>query len=548
MILCLVVMGLHLVVLLHAGGMWRDEINSIGVAEAKSPGEFWQLLRIATFPIPYFGLLRLWIELTGGGDGALRVLVFLVGVLIPLALWFTASLLRPTLGSKGDSASEGPGAGRSLPLISLALFGLNADALWHGDMVRGYGLATIFTILSVGFVWKLAVSPSRTNAVLATLAAVGTTQCLFQNAFLVMAVGVAGAAVALRNRFGKRALLILGVGATAAAGLALYIPLALQSRELHVLDQGGFVLQDAITVTLRTLNSSGNFMAVVWGVLVLVAVVVAVIAQFPKLMRLSPEMRDLAFYVAIALPLSVAGFFFFFFVVLKHGIAPRYFTVPLAFVAVCLDGLAAALPPTRTRRMMVLGLAVLVAAVSFPKAWTQSHMRHTNLDLLAQKIQSTAGKDDLIVVMPCMYGATFHRYYRGETPWITLPEIADFQIQRDDLWKDKLATTNATASALAKMSRTLQSGNKVWFVGQPVFLPEGQKPPALPPAPFGPQGWYYEPYEKMWAMEAGDFLQKHAASASVLRKRGKDVHPDENLPLVVFEGWRRDDTPAPMSK
>jgi len=145
----------------------------------------------------------------------------------------------------------------------------------------------------------------------------------------------------------------------------------------------------------------------------------------------------------------------------------------------------------------------------------------------------------LIVVTPCLYGATFQRYYKGKAPWISLPEIADFQIQRDDLWKAKLATTNAAASALEKISHTLKAGNRVWFAGQPVFLPEGQQPPSLPPAPYGPQGWFYGPYEEMWAKEAGYFLQNHAARGTAVMKPGSDINPDENLPLIVFEGWRQ---------
>jgi len=537
---------LHFVVMKNAGGMWRDEINSICFAQAPSLEAFLQLQRtVSTHPPTYFVLLRLWIDLMGGGDKALRLFVFLVGIAIPLALWINAAWLRPA-PVHGNAGPEAKPSGRSLPLLSLALFGMNADAIWHADKVRGYGFLTIFLVLAVGSVWKLVVSPSRANIALATLAVVGATQFLYQSGFFVLGICVAGAAVAARHRLWKRAALVLAVGGIAAACLVPSIPLALQSNKIHVMDQG-FNLPDAITVGMRTLGSSGWLASVVWVALFLLTMAIAVAAQFPAVFRVSPEKRDLALYMAVAIPFALAGYCGFY-LVARYGIAARYYIVPLAFVVVFFDAAMLLLPATRWRRWLVLCLSALVAFGSFPRAWANCHVRHTNVDLIAARLNVSAAGNDLIVVMPCMYGATFHRYYNGKAAWISLPEIADFQLQRDDLYKAALAMTNAPASALEKIGHALQLGNKVWFVGQPIFLPEGQLPPSLPPAPFGPRGWFLGPYEEMWAMEAGYFLQNHAVHGQKIMDRAKNVHEDENLPLMLFDGWRSREAAAPVTK
>jgi hypothetical protein len=219
-----------------------------------------------------------------------------------------------------------------------------------------------------------------------------------------------------------------------------------------------------------------------------------------------------------------------------------YFIAPMALAAVLFDALVATLPGVLLRRFLVLCLAAGIGAAAFPRAWTSSRQPHTNLDQLAARLESAAAPRDLIVIIPWYSGTTFHRYYRGKTPWITIPELDDYTFQREDLFKHQLATTNASASALEKITRTLQSGNKLWLICQldfvhPRRLPE-TLPPALPPAPRGPQGWFADPYLHRWAQETWHLLQRHAVRASDVMAPTPDVSQYEILPLLVFEGWK----------
>ena len=52
----------------------------------------------------------------------------------------------------------------------------------------------------------------------------------------------------------------------------------------------------------------------------------------------------------------------------------------------------------------------------------------TNLDLVAQRLNLEANKDDLILMHPWFCGVTLHRYYKGGAEWLTLPPLADYRI------------------------------------------------------------------------------------------------------------------------
>jgi hypothetical protein len=514
--LTLIVCWLHFIVLRNAGGLWVDEVTSVVVARASSLAEFWSLLPFDSFPVPFYALLRAWTAIAGS-DGW-RLFGFLVGLSIVAALWFNARIL-----------------GRSLPLISLAVFGMNTPCIHSGDMIRGYGVGTLFMLLTLGLVWKLAQSPSRLVALLAALSAVGAVQFLYQNAVFVFAACAAGMAITLRSRFWKRTALVLAVGALAALSLIPYVPLMVIEHKMLAPWQA-FKLEQAIIVTLRTLHGSGRLMAVLWGGLLLVGVGTAVLAQFPKIFKFTSARRDLLLYSTVAFIIGFIGFWAFF-KALGLEMTERYYISILALAAVVLDAVAAALREVAWRRWAVLSVSAAILCASFPTAWKSSHWQSTNIDQIAARIAATAAREDFIVVLPWFHGATFRYHYRGVTPWTTLPELEDYRVSREDQLRVKLATPNAAAPVLERISRTLQSGHRLWVVGEPGFVPEGQMPPSLPPAPFGPRGWYPMPYERVWALEMGYLLQHHAVRCTLLISPPADVSSEESVPLAIFEGW-----------
>jgi uncharacterized membrane protein len=66
---------LSFVFVVHADGLWRDEVNSVNVAMAPSLSELWRLLEFESAPVLWVLLLRGWLALFGSSsDLGLRLL------------------------------------------------------------------------------------------------------------------------------------------------------------------------------------------------------------------------------------------------------------------------------------------------------------------------------------------------------------------------------------------------------------------------------------------------------------------------------------------
>ena len=145
------------------------------------------------------------------------------------------------------------------------------------------------------------------------------------------------------------------------------------------------------------------------------------------------------------------------------------------------------------------------------------------------------------MVAPWYFGVTFERYYKGTAPWMTLPPINDHGIHRYDLLKEKMAATNPINPVLEMMSQALRS-HRVWIVGGLSFLPAGQTPPLLAPAPFDPVGWSEAAYTTAWSMQAAHLLQTRALRAEIVPLPGDQlINPYENAQLILVQGWKAPD-------
>src|SRR5690242_19224686 len=81
----LVIFYFHFHFWLNAGGFWRDEVNSTNVARQNSIAA----MTHDSFPVLMPLLLHGWLAFAKT-DLSLRALGLLIGVGIPLALWFAA--------------------------------------------------------------------------------------------------------------------------------------------------------------------------------------------------------------------------------------------------------------------------------------------------------------------------------------------------------------------------------------------------------------------------------------------------------------------------
>jgi hypothetical protein len=159
------------------------------------------------------------------------------------------------------------------------------------------------------------------------------------------------------------------------------------------------------------------------------------------------------------------------------------------------------------------------------------------LDLAAELLNRDAAAQDFILVHPFYVGTTFQRYYKGGTPWATLPPLEDYYVQRYDLLKVKMQMEDPIQPVLDKLAATLQSGGSVWLVG---WIPLGGAVPAdLRPAPNNPWGWLEWPYSRIWAAKAGYLIASHAEQRTEVMDLSTDcVNPVENMPVRRVAGWR----------
>jgi hypothetical protein len=519
----LLAMALHITFLTHAGALWRDEAGGVqlsaspGLAVTCRPGR-------ELFPIFYFVLVRCWSALGfGGTDLGLRILGFLAGMGLLGAIWLNVRLL-----------------GVRWPLISLTLLAANITVVRWGDSLRAYGCGAIFSLLTLGLIWRFIRKPGIASFLLASLVATLSVQTLYPNAFLVLAACLAGSAVCALRRRWKTMALALTVGVVPAVSLLPYLPQMLASRDSIALHQMGFDL-DFLGASLTLALGSGQTWPVwVWaGFAPLVLAIV-----WEKMLgfaRCAPDAsEDLAWFGLAALVAGITLFVVF----LKTSQLPAepwYFLPLMVFTSASLD--AALGNWLRSFNILPPILAAAVICAMFPTTFKLARYHQTNVDLIASELTRRGKPGDLIIVTPAYCGISFARYFKAPIDWSTLPPIEDHSSHRPDLLRQSLCSKTLLAMTLARTERTLKSRNTVWIVGSLSPAAPGEiLPPDLPPPP-GP-GEHFGYNEGcacgyIWERQMAYILETRALSVEPIRLQPlTGVISDEDLPLLRAAGWR----------
>ncbi len=537
-LLSLLMAWVHAQRVVHAGGLWRDEAAAARLATLPSLRAVWRLLPHEAFPLAVPLAIRSFAKLAGDGDVALRVFGLLVGIAVAAALWVSART-----------------AGDTLPLLSLALLAGNAPFVVFGDSVRGYGLGSLCIVLGFAALARLLRRPGPGAATAALLALVGAVQCLLGNAALVAALCAAAALAAVigpePQREGRRiAWVAVNIGLAAALSLVPYAFAFWAARGWSKVVVYRPDLRQIVRVLWATLAPAGA----AWVTLAAVAVAGTAwtVASWkrpggswpsgaPRVAGSDPGTATgdrVRRFAVLALVLGVAAQLLFQEIL---GYTPRaWYELPLlALVAAALEPLAAGLCRLPLARLARVALALALAAFMLPSELPFLRLRMTDADLVARRLASEAGADDLVLVSPWYYGVGFNRYYGGPASWTTLPDLPDHQVHRYDLLEARLASAHPIDDVLEAVRRTLRGGHRVWLVGQLRFPPPGQAPPVLPPAPSSAAGWHDLPYVESWSMQLGAMLRDHAGTLARVPVPSPDpVSPLENMTLAVAAGWR----------
>lgn len=506
----------------NAGALWRDECAVVQLARMPAFSDIAHNFQHEAFPLLFPATVRVYLAAFGISDVALRSYGIVVGLLLIGAFWFVARVTR-----------SGP------PLISVALLGLNVTFLVWGTSVRGYGLGCVLIVVTFGCFVKALREPSPARYLAAALASLAAVQCLLYNLVLLIALTLSASSVCLVRRQAKQMIIFLGILALCMISFVPYIGPYSSGSAWSV------IVEFPVTFWLLWMQLNFAFgnpnriIAIPWHLAFAGTIAVAVWRlYFMRDRKSSPEWSLLLFGSLVALS-TVFGYYEFL-RLLSYIPRSWYYLALLAIVAVTVEFLAATLSNVGWVRFGRLIFAAVVLVILPFNAWPKLTERQTNIDMMSRKVSELAKPSDLIVVAPWQFGITFHRYYHGSTPWITLPNISDHLVHRYDLMLEKITSPHPIDDVLNKISNTLTAGNRVWFVGG-IKLPDpGHRVLSLPPAPDNTVGLdNAAAYTESWIEQMSVFAREHS-------ERGQTVHlastgpvnQYEDVPLVVVEGWQ----------
>jgi hypothetical protein len=519
-LLSAVVLFLFVVRARHAGALWLDECDSLQLARMPRLADVLANLQYTSFPVLFPATIRAYTALFGTGDISMRCFGLAVGVALVCVAWFHARTIS------GE-----------MPLVFLALIGLNTTFLRAGGWIRGYGLGSVLVVLTFTLTAKLLLRPTGRRLASVFVAYLLGMQCLFFNGVLIPVLVLAAGAIWLFR--GELKWLLVFLGIAVACGLS-YIPYIL--RSVNVSEWAVVLKVPASFAEYRhqfviACGAPVPIMACVWSAVLLVSVIGAIwrlsIVRGGNPAVDAPLLLFALLTIFISIPVSCG-----FLRLLHNAPVSRYYLALLCLLAIAVDLIVADLSRFYWVRLARLA-CVMAALVTLPLAgWSRIIERQTNIDFVAQKLQKDAKPNDLIVVIPWSLGPCFNWYYHGPARWITVPEMNEHRILRYDLLKAKMMAFFPLDDVEHEIRAALKSGDRIWIVGRAKKPPAGTAPLAVLPAPDPFFFWDNRVYRVAWSEQLATFIQRHALRAQLVMARTEAVSPDENIPLVAAEGWR----------
>jgi hypothetical protein len=531
-LLTALVVYLHWVFRSHAGGLWRDEVNTVHMATLPAFSQTWDFLQFDSFPILIFPIIRGWVAMFSGDDASLRTFGLLIGLAIFGALWLNARLF-----------------GHRIPLLALALLGCNPEFIRYADSLRAYGIGMLLLLLTFSAVWRVVESLRPGRFAVAAILAVLSVQALYYNSVLLLSICVAGALASAWERDWKKAFCVLLIGLPAALSLIPY------ANTIRRMGAWNFLVHFDITFAwiwkkLSDVTGSPDPVGVwIWASLffgALALVVWQLWRRRPPLFAAGGSCLPQARLTLFATGTLVIGTvcYALFLDALQYFTQPWYYITYLALAGAALDviyGAALLSRPPYVDRWRMARLAFIwgFCALMFMQARSDLFRRQTNLDLVAGRLSALTSKGDLVVNNRWECAITFAHYYRGPAQVMTSPPISDHRLHRYDLVLEQMLIPNAMQPVLAAVEETLRAGHRVWLVGDPIILADGADISSMDPAAGVNVGRHGSTnYYAFWAMEVSETLVHHAALFTrVSVPTPGPISRFENEPVAVFVGW-----------
>ncbi len=504
----------------YAGALWRDECGTVQLAQMPKISDVIEYFDHQTFPPLVPLIVRMYIRVSGGGDAALRCFGFAAGTAFVCAAWFNARAV-----------------GKGVPLLSLAVLGLNPTFLTWGTTVSGYGFGVVLIILAFAMSAKLLLAPAPPVMLGAFIAALGSCQFVIGNLTLAVTIALSALLVALVRRAVKTAVIFGAIALCCILIETLYLRI-FSSGEWRIVLQQSCHLSDLWREFTRTYGASLLLTWVVRAFFISSVVAGGLVLGKHFLYGVDTDESTLLLFTLLVALLSPVAYFTAL-LLLGYHTHPWHYLLLLGLLSTAVDTLSSVLARAYWLGVARLGFAVLTAIAVAGSAWVAVHQRQTNIDIVSRKVSALAKPADLIVVAPWQFGISFHRYYNGKTPWVTLPSIDDHRIHRYDLMLAKMMSPHPIDDVLEKIRQTLAAGNRVWLVGGIKLPPDGRAPRSLPPPPNASVGWDNVAYSESWLEQLGVFVRTHSEHGQTvsLSPMGA-INNFEDVPLIVVDGWQ----------
>ncbi len=503
-----------------AGGLWRDEANSVTLVSLPSVSQIVRHLDGDSFPLLWLLLLRAWTNLARA-DIAVRALGLLTALGIPAALWFGAKESRV-----------------GFPFWSFLLLGLNPVFVRVIGATRAYGLGVLLVLLSAMLLWRACRRLTWQAGAAAFVVSLLCVQCLYYAVIFVGALCLGGLAVSWRRGASRAVLFFAGTFVASGASLLPYLPTIKRQHDWSVLIAIPVGSGNLWHVLSQALGAGGGFMVFVWVAVTAFGIGVGVYRQRNRAQSpLALQEAERALYALVGLGAGALGYWVFL-LALKYPTSPWYYAVPMAQSVFCLDLLLGGALPSRWR-VARAGVCFVLLGLTFGPARSGAQVRQTGLDLAAARVEAQARPRDFVLVNPWYDGATWARYYHGVAPWQAVPLPAYRGYGGMDQVKHQMSLSQPLTPLFAQMTHILRGGGRVWLVGDLPCARLGVLPAPLPPAPLPASGWKSGPYTANWGRQVQAFLLTHAAQTQTEEVTApQPINSLEAPQIETCQGWR----------
>jgi hypothetical protein len=512
---------------LHAGALWRDEVNSVNVSTSPTIADIWHNLPYDSFPMLWHLVLRYWIfSGIGSSDHGIRLLGLLASLGILSAIVFNARRFRTN------------------PLIVLALLGFSGTVICDGGAIRGYGLGVMLELFTFTLIWEVATRPTAVRVVAAFLIALAAVQMLFYNSIILAAICCGALAVTASHRQWRRAAIVVGIGLLCAASTAIYLPVIHRAEiflvMLRVEPSIGWLLTRfgrAVSYNASTSPQISMFNVAAWGVASLLALIVGLVALLAKREPAGDSFRkDAVVYHWTILCAGLLGYSLFLWR-LRFPIQPWHSLALMAIVAICADGLIGSYRGIFARRLVCVTVVAFCCITAIP-VWADSGLRKTAIDSDSEKLKHLAKKGDLIVVSPWFYGISFQRYYHGPADFVTVPPVGSLAYHNYYQLFPAMQDLHAMDATIDRITNVLKSGHDVYLFGEFQFPSSDPAYPTLDgPAPHNSFGWNDADYYDLWERQIAYVVAHHAIQAVPVYVDFAGISDYERPWMFAAHGW-----------